>query len=252
MDIRIPYGRGEITLSLTEDRVKKVLRSRVENKAPGTGKELVRTALANPVVHQGLERWRKARTGSYITSDHTRPVPSRTTLPILLREIRDGNPDADIKILVATGFHRPTTYEEMVDKFGLKIVESEVIINHECKKKNDLVYKGILPSGGELWLNSLVEWADLTVAEGFIEPHFFAGFSGGRKSILPGIAGEKTVLANHCSEFIASPFARTGNLVGNPIHRDMLYASEAAGLNFILNVVLNGKKEIIGALPDIP
>ena len=118
------------------------------------------------------------------------------------------------------------------------------------QEEDDLVYKGSLR--GELWLNSLVEWADLTVAEGFIEPHFFAGFSGGRKSILPGIAGEKTVLANHCSEFIASPFARTGNLVGNPIHRDMLYASEAAGLNFILNVVLNGKKEIIGAFAGHP
>jgi nickel-dependent lactate racemase len=140
----------------------------------------------------------------------------------------------------------------MVDKFGLKIVEAEDIIIHECKKKENLVYKGILPSGGALWLNSLVEWADLTVAEGFIEPHFFAGFSGGRKSILPGIAGEKTVLANHCSEFIASPFARAGLLEGNPIHRDMLYASEAAGLKFILNVVLNGKKEIIGAFAGHP
>lgn len=85
------------------------------------------------------------------------------------------------------------------------------------------------------------------MAEGFIEPHFFAGFSGGRKSVLPGVAGRKTVLANHCSEFIANPFARTGILENNPIHEDMLWAAEKANLAFIVNVVLNGDKEVIFA-----
>ena len=93
---------------------------------------------------------------------------------------------------------------------------------------------GILPSGGKLMLNKLAMETELLVAEGFIEPHFFAGFSGGRKSVLPGIASRTTVLANHCAEFIASPFARTGILDGNPIHRDMLFAAEKAKLAFIV------------------
>lgn len=149
MDIRIPYGRGEITLSLAGDRVKKILGSRVEEyKVPGMGEDLVRAALDDPVESSRLREMAQSKDRILvITSDHTRPVPSRTTLPNLLEEIRADNPDADIKILVATGFHRPTTYEEMVDKFGLEIVESEVIINHECKKKDDLVYKGISPQG---------------------------------------------------------------------------------------------------------
>ncbi len=92
-----------------------------------------------------------------------------------------------------------------------------------------MVFKGLLPSGGPLWLNSAVDESDLIIAEGFIEPHFFAGFSGGRKSVLPGSAGERTVYANHCARFIADPAARAGNLAGNPVHGDMVYAARAAG-----------------------
>jgi nickel-dependent lactate racemase len=87
-----------------------------------------------------------------------------------------------------------------------------------------MVFKEILPSGGDLWLNSLIDWEDPTVGEGFIEPHFFAGFSGGRKSILPGIASSKTVLANHCAAFISDSRSTAGSLDGNPIHKDMLFA----------------------------
>ena len=93
----------------------------------------------------------------------------------------------------------------------------------------------------------ILDHADLLISEGFIEPHFFAGFSGGRKSVLPGIASKITVLANHCAEFIGSPFARTGILEGNPIHKDMLYAAKAAKLAFICNVVIDADKKVIAA-----
>ena len=106
---------------------------------------------------------------------------------------------------------------------------------------------GTLPSGGELIINKLAMEADLLIAEGFIEPHFFAGFSGGRKSILTGIVSAKTVLANHCGEFIAHNRARTGILQGNPIHEDMIDAAAKAELAFILNVVLDAEKKVINA-----
>ena len=105
----------------------------------------------------------------------------------------------------------------------------------------------ILPSGGRLRINKAAVEADLLVAEGFIEPHFFAGFSGGRKSVLPGIAARETVYANHCSQFIDDPHARAGILEGNPIHRDMVWAARKAGLAYIVNVVLGGKGQVIGA-----
>ena len=111
-----------------------------------------------------------------------------------------------------------------------------------------LVNIGVLPSGGQCEVNKIAAQADLLVSEGFIEPHFFAGYSGGRKSVLPGVAGRTTVLSNHCSEFIAHKNARTGILEDNPIHKDMLWAAKRTKLTFIVNVVLNSKKEPIFAV----
>lgn len=159
---------------------------------------------------------------------------------------------AEIIILVATGYHRPTSAQELEAKFSREVVDNERIVVHDCRDRRTLTYRGLLPSGGELWLNSLVDWADLVTAEGFIEPHFFAGYSGGRKSVLPGIAGETTVLANHCAAFIAHPAARTGNLTGNPLHTDMLHAAREAGLRFIHNVVLNSRKEVAASFAGHP
>lgn len=249
IDIKIPYQKDYRYIKLDKSRVNAVLNSRVEEyQVTQTQEEIVKKALENPVESQRLKMLaRSAGRVLLITSDHTRPVPSRITLPLILEELRSQNPGIKIKILIATGCHRATTYEEMIDKFGKEIVENEEIINHDCSDKDAMVFKGMLPSGGELWLNKLVDWADLVISEGFIEPHFFAGFSGGRKSILPGIADRRTVYANHCSKFIACNSARTGNLDNNPIHKDMLFAAEAAKLKFILNVVIDGDKKIISA-----
>jgi len=183
-----------------------------------------------------------------IASDYTRPVPSKVIMPLMLAAIRKGNPDAEITILISTGFHRPTTPAELIHKFGEAIVASEKIVVHESGNEKSLVKIGSLPSGGELIINRLGAEADLFVSEGFIEPHFFAGFSGGRKSVLPGIASRVSVLANHCGEFIAHPKARTGSIEGNPLHIDMLYAARAAKLAFVVNVVINSKKEVIYAV----
>ncbi len=178
------------------------------------------------------------------------PVPEgpiKVIVPPMLREIREGNPEADITILISTGCHRGTTKEELINKFGEEIVASEKIVVHDCDN-SPLIHIGTLPSGGDLIINKLVVDADLVCAEGFIEPHFFAGFSGARKSILPGIASRTTVMANHCSEFIADPHARTGLLAGNPIHKDMVFAARTAKLAFICNVVINAEKEAIFAV----
>jgi hypothetical protein len=110
---------------------------------------------------------------------------------------------------------------------------------------------GTLPSGGECIVNRTAVEADLLIAQGFIEPHLFAGFSGGRKSVLPGISSYKTIMANHCSEFINSPKTRPGILQDNPIHKDMLYAAKTAGLRFIVNVILNGDRDIIASFCEM-
>jgi nickel-dependent lactate racemase len=209
---------------------------------------LVKEALANPIGTPPLQVMAKDKKNIVlIASDHTRPVPSKIIVPCMLAEIRRGNPKANITILISTGCHRETTQAELKDKFGPEIFEKEKIVVHDCDSP-DLVNIGKLPSGGDLIINPLAVEADLLVAEGFIEPHFFAGFSGGRKSVLPGIVSRKTVVYNHNAEFIAHPKARTGILEGNPIHIDMLYAAKTAKLAFICNVVLNAKKEVIYAV----
>ena len=231
MKISFPYGKEFIDLDVADERLQGVLVSNLHHyEAKGDPASLVEEALANPIGSPKLSELAKGKKNIVlIASDHTRPVPSKVIVPPMLREIRKGNPDADITILISTGCHRGTTKEELVSKFGEEIVAKEKIVVHDCDN-SPLAHIGTLPSGGELIINKLVVDADLVCSEGFIEPHFFAGFSGARKSILPGIASRTTVLANHCSEFIADPHARTGILEGNPIHKDMVWAARTAKL----------------------
>ena len=245
----LPFGKEKIKLELPEEQVAGVLVSHAhEYKAPKSEAELVADALANPIGSPKLSDLAKGKKNCVIiSSDHTRPVPSHVIMPQLLAELRKGNPDIDITILIATGMHRATTKEELIAKYGKEIAEHEKFVIHVSRNDEDMVSIGTLPSGGDCRINKLAANADLLISEGFIEPHFFAGMSGGRKSVLPGIASKVTVLANHCSEFINSPKARTGILQGNPIHEDMLYAAKAAKLAFICNVVIDADKKVIAA-----
>ncbi|MBE5783584.1 MAG: nickel-dependent lactate racemase [Clostridiales bacterium] len=247
--IEIPYGKNKQFLHVEEAPLKAVLTPQHTALSQAAEEEIVKAALENPIASPRLADLAKGKKNILlITSDHTRPVPSRVTMPPFLAEIRKGSPEANITILIATGMHRPTTEAELRAKMGDEIVDHETIVVHEALKQEDMAYFGILPSGGELWLNKLVKESDLVVAEGFIEPHFFAGFSGGRKSILPGVASGKTVLYNHNSVFLKSPHARQGSLKENPIHKDMLFAAQQAKLCFILNVLIDSEKKVIAAV----
>ena len=249
-EILFPYGKKKLRYQFDLKELSGVLISSIEKYEPELDEAaLVKNALDNPIGSVKLSELAKGKNNVVIiASDHTRPVPSKIIMPAMLAEIRKGNPEASITILIATGCHRGTTKEELVAKFGEDIVKNENIYIHDCDEKEKLVNIGTLPSGGDCEINSIAVNADLLVAEGFIEPHFFAGFSGGRKSVLPGIAGRGTVLANHCSEFINHDNARTGVLDNNPIHEDMLWAAKKAKLQFIVNVVLNAEKEVIYAV----
>ena len=249
--INLPYGKGKLAIEIPEERLAGILLSKAHDYQAKMGEEdLVRDALMHPVGTPRLKDLARGKDNIVmIASDHTRPVPSKVIMPAVLEEIKQGNPDAEITVLIATGFHRPTTREELISKFGEDMVDHPDIrfVVHESGKPEDMVSLGKLPSGGELLINKIAWEADLLMSEGFIEPHFFAGFSGGRKSVLPGVSSRTTVLANHCSEFIDDSHARTGILEGNPIHRDMIYAAGKAKLAFIINVVLDEDKKVIEA-----
>ena len=249
MKVSLPFNDKRIAVEIDDRNFAGTLVSKVEEYRPAhTEQELVEISMDHPIGSPELEELvRGKKKIVIISSDHTRPVPSKIITPILLRRIRASEPRADIKILVACGFHRPSTKEELLQKYGQEIVDHEQIVMHVSTDDAAMTKIGTLPSGGECIVNRIAVEADLLIAQGFIEPHLFAGFSGGRKSVLPGIASYKTILANHCSEFINSPQARPGILEGNPIHKDMLYAAHTAGLKFIVNVVLNGDKKVIAS-----
>ena len=249
VEINLPYDKKMITARIPDKNFIGLLESKAEHFSnPYTEKETVEKSLDNPIGSLPLEELAKGKKDIVlISSDHTRPVPSHIITPIILRRIRSVNKTARIRILVATGFHRPSTREELINKYGKEIVENEEIVMHISTDDSSMVKIGQLPSGGDCIINRIAAEADLLLAEGFIESHFFAGFSGGRKSVLPGIASYKTIMANHSGEFIDSSNSRTGNLTDNPIHNDMVYAAAKANLAFIVNVVLDGDKKIIGS-----
>ena len=239
--IELPFGKGKIEAQIPEERIQGILVSGAHSYHPEYSEtELVEEAVTHPVGSKRLKDLARGKKNIVmIASDHTRPVPSKVIMPVILKEIKEGSPDAVVTVLIATGFHRPTTKEELIYKFGQEIVDRKDIrfVVHESGKAEDMVEIGILPSGGRLRINRIAYEADLLIAEGFIEPHFFAGFSGGRKSVLPGVSSRETVMANHCSEFIADEHSRTGILEGNPIHKDMVWAAEKAKLEQTVQII---------------
>lgn len=245
MLVQLPYGTTTLSMEVPEDRV---ITSRLGELPGRDGAALVRQAMQNPIGSLPLHELAVGkRTCTVLISDHTRPVPSRDILPAMLQELRRGNPDIRITLLVATGCHRGTTSAELTAKLGHELAQKERIVVHDAFDPASNVAIGVLPSGAPLVLDRLAVETDLLVAEGFIEPHFFAGFSGGRKSVLPGVCDRVTVYGNHCGAFIADPHARTGILEGNPIHRDMEAAAQMAGLRYIVNVVINEEKQTVAA-----
>lgn len=246
--LKIPYDDHSLDLHVDEQNLRATIQLPVEQKPEKSARELVLAALRNPV---GTPSLRNLAVGKrkvvIITSDHTRAVPSKITLPILLSEIRAGNPQADITILIATGAHRATTEAEQRAMFGDEIVNHEHIVVNDAFRSEDFEYICDLPSGAHFSVNKLAIECDLLIAEGFVEPHFFAGFSGGRKSILPGVCDIRTIKENHSYMQIASPYATAGVTENNPVHRDMNFAARKVNLQFILNVTMNAQKEVTGA-----
>ncbi len=245
--IKLPYGKTGISLELPVGTYS-ILQSRIEElRSDKSGIEIVREAMRNPWGGKTLKELAEGKkNATIILSDHTRPVPSKDIIPLMLQEMRHGNPNIEITLLVATGSHRGTTVEELTEKLGEDIVRSEQIVIHDCLSE-DNVEVGVLPSGAKFMVNRVAVETELLVSEGFIEPHFFAGFSGGRKSVFPGVCARKTVLGNHCSAFIDHPCSRTGILDGNPIHQDMVYAARKINLSYIVNVVIDKDKKTVAA-----
>lgn len=250
MQLSIPYGLTKRNAQCDFSSQEVLCPGKAEAAAP---EALIQNAMACPIGSPSLQALAKDKKNAVIIiSDHTRPVPSRLILPPMLKALREASPEIDITLLVATGCHRGTTAAELKAKLGDDIFASEKIVVHDCDDSENMVCLGTLPSGAALRINRIAAETELLISEGFIEPHFFAGFSGGRKSVLPGICSRKTVMANHCAELIDHPRSRTGILDGNPIHADMEAAAKMAKLAFIVNVLLGEDKQVVHAVAGDP
>lgn len=243
MRVELPYGRGTCEVELPVERVAGVLvyRDAEPLAQPRTAVEAV---LARPTGTAPLAELAQGRRSACIlVCDITRPVPNQTILEPLLATLEGaGIPRGEICVLVATGLHRPSTPEEIREMLGERIAREYRVENHFGTRNEEHVFLGTSPRGVPIWIDRRYVEADLKIATGLIEPHFMAGFSGGRKLICPGIAGIETVRVWHGPAFLEHPRAESGVLEGNPVHEENTWIARHAGCDFIVNAVIDDRR----------
>jgi len=249
MKIELKYGDSHLDLNLDDKNLLGILKLKEVPGLPDVNSAL-RQVLNTPVGTKKLSHIAQGKkTACVVVSDYTRGVPYKRENYNLLVPIVDeleagGIKDKDIKFLVGTGAHRPHTQKENLDNFGEEIVNNFEVISHDCKSNN--VFLGKLSTGNELWVDRLLTQSEVVVLTGMITTHYFGGFSGGRKAILPGVAGYETIRANH--SMIINPQVDIAKTKGNPISDEMDEAAKKVKVDFILNVVINDKKQIVKIL----
>lgn len=244
MEIELPYGKGVLKLRTDIKHINVVI-SKSKSPVENLKGELVKS-LESPIGSPSLNKLcRRAKRVIVLIPDKTRAFPSKLILPSVLKLIKNSNPTTQVDILIATGLHKPHTKEEVLELVGKEIYENYEVISHDAENEESLIDTGKKTSfGTPVVFNRKVIEANVVVGLGLIEPHFFAGYSGGRKSILPGVAGKVAIYMNHSYKMIAHPNARYGVLKGNPIHEDMVEFMKLSKLDFIVNVTIGKKKEV--------
>ncbi len=243
--MKLAYGRTEVSLELPAGLAWRELRIKeLPPLADPAG--AIRQALREPIAAPPLARIvQPGETVCLLVNDATRVARSELFLPLLLDELeRAGVNSDDIFIVFTTGTHRAVTREEMITLVGAETAARVALFNHDCRNEKELVRVGTTTRGTALWLNARVAAADRRVLTGSVVYHFFAGFGGGRKALVPGAAGWETIRRNH--SLMLDPKAMIGRLEGNPVHEDLLEGARMVGADFLLNLVLNEKKEVLG------
>lgn len=246
MEVDFAYGTSGLRVELPDGRTT-LVRPNHPPAAPDGRLEVLR-AMREPVSGPPLrERVRKGQTVAIAICDGTRPQPRSIVVPALLEELDGVVRTEDIVVLVATGTHRGNTASELESMLGRDVLSAVRTVNHDARDEASLTWAGRLGQDVPVWLNS--EWleADVRVTTGFVEPHFFAGFSGGPKLVAPGLAGLATTLKLHDAKHIGHPDARWGVTTGNPVHDDVRAIAQATGVTFALDVTLDAGHNIVSA-----
>jgi len=244
MDVNLAYGRGQVTVSLPGDITRVIHPSHL----PGLRderKSLIE-ALKAPIQSEPLLKQIRPDDHIVITfTDITRATPNARLIPWILEHLGD-HPKDQITLINQLGTHRPNTRAELEMMLTPEVVANYRVINHDCEDESKLVQVGTTTTGAPALLNKTALDADLRIVTGFIEPHFFAGFSGGPKGLMPGVAGLKTVMSNHGAHHINDPNSTFGITHGNPLWEELLRIAKLAGPSFLVNVTLNEERDITG------
>ena len=244
MNVRLAYGQGHLAVELPDG-----LTTIIEPAhTPGLADEraAVMAALEKPIAARPLREWVKpGRRVCIVFTDITRATPNERLIPWLLDYLADV-PREDVTLLNAVGTHRPNTRAELEQMLTPAVVQNYRVLNHEGENASELVALGTTRDGTPALLNRHFTGADVRIVTGFIEPHFFAGFSGGPKGIMPGVAGLQTIMSNHGAKNLGDPNATFGVTKGNPIWEEMRDIALRAGPSFLLNVTLNEGRQITG------
>ncbi|HUZ00652.1 MAG TPA: nickel-dependent lactate racemase [Thermomicrobiaceae bacterium] len=244
--LQLPYGRSILPLDAPDGAV--VLEPRAL-PALADPSAAVRAALTDPIASAPLrDLARGARTATIVVNDITRPCPSRLLVEALLEELAAaGLSDRDVTLLVATGNHRPNTPAELEAMLGADLCRRLRVVNHDGRDPAVLVTVGVTPRGVPVEVNRLVVEPDLTILTGNISPHQTAGFSGGRKSIMPGVASERSLRTHHSAP-IRSLLPVMGQIDANAFHEEAVAAARIVGVDFIVNSVKNSRGELVAVV----
>ena len=244
MKVRLAYGQGWLTIDLPDGRTTVI--EPAHNPGLPDEKGAVLKALANPIGAKPLrEAIKPTDKVCIVFTDITRATPNERIIPWLLEHLSNV-PKENITLLNSTGTHRPNTKAELEKMLTTEVVRNYRVINHECEKHEDLVQLGTTRDGTPAMINRHVVEANVRIITGFIEPHFFAGFSGGIKGIMPGCAGLETIMSNHGAKNIGHPNSTFGVTAGNELWEELRDIALRVGQSFLFNVTLNEQRQITG------
>lgn len=242
MLLNLPYGEGFLQIDIPEERLDMAVSRPLEPLREL--REGINKSLLKPIGSKPLRRLLgRSERVCVIVPDETRPCPTRQILPHLLNELETSRP-SELEILIGNGLHRGMSEQEMADFLGGDVVKGYNVTNHTAVDKRQLVDLEMKTSyGTPAIVNRLAAKSDHLIGIGLVEPHFFAGYSGGRKTVLPAVAGKVAIFNNHSYRMIGDPKACYGILDGNPIHHDMVEFMRFVHLSFIVNVTINRRRE---------
>jgi nickel-dependent lactate racemase len=250
---RVPYGKTEIEFELPSGMTGTLAVSKspppIED-VPAAVKKALETPVNSPPVRKLAKRGDKV---CIIFTDITRASPDYLLVPPLLAELKTARVcDEDVTLLCGVGMHRPSTHEEKIAKLGKAVVDRYQVVDHESQNSNMLVDLGKTESGIPLSVNKIAYEADLIMATGIVEPHQYAGYSGGPKTLAVGAAGETMIAYTHGPNMAEHPGTRLGRLEGNPFHEAVVEAARRAGLRFVINVIMDEEKRVVAVRAGEP